>query len=65
MSQTVADIERGWVLVNKEQHRQLKSLQEKGSKKEVSCTIWNMDMWSGHEKKRADTEFHLFFLTSY
>lgn len=33
-AQTVADIERGWVLVNKEQHRQLKSLQEKGSKKE-------------------------------
>uniref|UniRef100_UPI00398E7375 sorting nexin-17 isoform X7 n=1 Tax=Pristiophorus japonicus TaxID=55135 RepID=UPI00398E7375 len=33
--QTVADIERGWILVNKEQHRQLKSLQEKGSKKEV------------------------------
>uniref|UniRef100_UPI00398EE8B7 sorting nexin-17 isoform X6 n=1 Tax=Pristiophorus japonicus TaxID=55135 RepID=UPI00398EE8B7 len=32
--QTVADIERGWILVNKEQHRQLKSLQEKGSKKE-------------------------------
>uniref|UniRef100_A0A8C2KJ34 Sorting nexin-17 n=1 Tax=Cyprinus carpio TaxID=7962 RepID=A0A8C2KJ34_CYPCA len=33
-SQTVSDIERGWILVNKEQHRQLKSLQEKGSKKE-------------------------------
>lgn len=33
-AQTVADIERGWILVNKEQHRQLKSLQEKGSKKE-------------------------------
>ncbi|XP_007891171.1 sorting nexin-17 isoform X1 [Callorhinchus milii] len=32
--QTVSDIERGWILVNKEQHRQLKSLQEKGSKKE-------------------------------
>uniref|UniRef100_A0AAY4AYK0 Sorting nexin-17 n=1 Tax=Denticeps clupeoides TaxID=299321 RepID=A0AAY4AYK0_9TELE len=28
------DIDRGWILVNKEQHRQLKSLQEKGSKKE-------------------------------
>lgn len=34
--QTVSDIERGWILVNKDQHRQLKSLQEKGSKKEVS-----------------------------
>lgn len=33
--QTVSDIERGWILVNKDQHRQLKSLQEKGSKKEV------------------------------
>ncbi|XP_069743301.1 sorting nexin-17 isoform X2 [Narcine bancroftii] len=33
-AQTVADIEHGWILVNKEQHRQLKSLQEKGSKKE-------------------------------
>lgn len=33
-SQTLSDIERGWILVNKEQHRQLKSLQEKGSKKE-------------------------------
>uniref|UniRef100_A0A9J8DEI5 Sorting nexin-17 n=2 Tax=Cyprinus carpio TaxID=7962 RepID=A0A9J8DEI5_CYPCA len=33
-AQTVSDIERGWILVNKEQHRQLKSLQEKGSKKE-------------------------------
>lgn len=32
----MSDIERGWILVNKEQHRQLKSLQEKGSKKEVS-----------------------------
>lgn len=34
--QTVSDIERGWILANKDQHRQLKSLQEKGSKKEVS-----------------------------
>uniref|UniRef100_A0A672P3Q3 Sorting nexin-17 n=1 Tax=Sinocyclocheilus grahami TaxID=75366 RepID=A0A672P3Q3_SINGR len=33
-AQTVSDVERGWILVNKEQHRQLKSLQEKGSKKE-------------------------------
>ncbi|XP_072841516.1 sorting nexin-17 [Pogona vitticeps] len=33
-AQTVADIERGWILANKEQHRQLKSLQEKVSKKE-------------------------------
>ncbi|XP_041109054.1 sorting nexin-17-like isoform X1 [Polyodon spathula] len=33
-AQTVSDTERGWILVNKEQHRQLKSLQEKGSKKE-------------------------------
>uniref|UniRef100_A0A672N357 Sorting nexin-17-like n=1 Tax=Sinocyclocheilus grahami TaxID=75366 RepID=A0A672N357_SINGR len=33
-AQTVSEIERGWILVNKEQHRQLKSLQEKGSKKE-------------------------------
>ncbi|KAM3676415.1 sorting nexin-17 isoform 1-T1 [Ammospiza maritima maritima] len=32
--QTVSDIEHGWILVNKEQHRQLKSLQEKVSKKE-------------------------------
>uniref|UniRef100_A0A8C5C187 Sorting nexin-17 n=1 Tax=Gadus morhua TaxID=8049 RepID=A0A8C5C187_GADMO len=31
---TVSDIERGWILVNKDHHRQLKSLQEKGSKKE-------------------------------
>lgn len=37
--QTVSDIERGWILVNKDQHRQLKSLQEKGSKKEVSRGI--------------------------
>lgn len=36
LHQTVSDIERGWILVNKDQHRQLKSLQEKGSKKEVS-----------------------------
>uniref|UniRef100_A0A6Q2XJ40 Sorting nexin-17 n=1 Tax=Esox lucius TaxID=8010 RepID=A0A6Q2XJ40_ESOLU len=34
-TQTVSDIERGWILVNKDQHRQLKSLQEKGSKKEL------------------------------
>ncbi|XP_048371637.1 sorting nexin-17 isoform X1 [Sphaerodactylus townsendi] len=33
-AQTVADIERGWILASKEQHRQLKSLQEKVSKKE-------------------------------
>uniref|UniRef100_A0A8C4ZII3 Sorting nexin-17 n=1 Tax=Gadus morhua TaxID=8049 RepID=A0A8C4ZII3_GADMO len=33
-TQTVSDIERGWILVNKDHHRQLKSLQEKGSKKE-------------------------------
>uniref|UniRef100_A0A6I8SX44 Sorting nexin-17 n=1 Tax=Xenopus tropicalis TaxID=8364 RepID=A0A6I8SX44_XENTR len=32
--QAVSDVERGWVLVTKEQHRQLKSLQEKVSKKE-------------------------------
>ncbi|KAG9460591.1 hypothetical protein GDO78_020795, partial [Eleutherodactylus coqui] len=32
--QTFSDIERGWVQVNKEQLRQLKSLQEKDSKKE-------------------------------
>lgn len=36
LQQTVSDIERGWILVSKDQHRQLKSLQEKGSKKEVS-----------------------------
>lgn len=36
LHQTVSDIERGWILVNKDQDRQLKSLQEKGSKKEVS-----------------------------
>ncbi|XP_062934594.1 sorting nexin-17 isoform X2 [Cynocephalus volans] len=34
-AQTVSDIEHGWILVTKEQHRQLKSLQEKVSKKEV------------------------------
>ncbi|KAM9382708.1 sorting nexin-17 isoform 3-T3 [Phaethornis superciliosus] len=33
-AQTVSDIEHRWILVNKEQHRQLKSLQEKVSKKE-------------------------------
>lgn len=33
-AQTLWDIERGWILVNKDQHRQLKSLQEKGSRKE-------------------------------
>ncbi|KAM4771651.1 sorting nexin-17 [Rhinophrynus dorsalis] len=33
-AQTVCDVERGWLQVNKEQHRQLKSLQEKVSKKE-------------------------------
>ncbi|NWS11409.1 SNX17 protein, partial [Pachyramphus minor] len=33
-AQTVSDIEHGWIVVNKEQHRQLKSLQEKVSKKE-------------------------------
>ncbi|XP_043365861.1 sorting nexin-17 isoform X4 [Dermochelys coriacea] len=33
-AQTVSDIERGWILVTQEQHRQLKSLQEKVSKKE-------------------------------
>lgn len=37
--QTVSDIERGWIIVNKDQHRQLKSLQEKGSKKEVSRSL--------------------------
>lgn len=35
LHQTVSDVDRGWILVNKDQHRQLKSLQEKGSKKEV------------------------------
>ncbi|TRZ01331.1 hypothetical protein DNTS_025524, partial [Danionella cerebrum] len=35
--QTMADVERGWILANKEQHKQLKSLQEKGSKKEFIC----------------------------
>ena len=39
LHQTVSDIERSWILVNKDQHRQLKSLQEKGSKKEVSKGI--------------------------
>ncbi|XP_053565369.1 sorting nexin-17 [Bombina bombina] len=34
-AQTVSDIERGWVQVTKEQLRQLKSLQEKVSKKEL------------------------------
>ncbi|XP_018117356.1 sorting nexin-17 isoform X2 [Xenopus laevis] len=33
-AQAVSDVERGWVQVTKEQHRQLKSLQEKVSKKE-------------------------------
>ncbi|XP_023579376.1 sorting nexin-17-like isoform X2 [Octodon degus] len=33
-AQTVSDIERGWILVTKEQHQQLTSLQEKVSKKE-------------------------------
>ncbi|KAH0505035.1 Sorting nexin-17 [Microtus ochrogaster] len=33
-AQTVSDIEHGWILVTKEQHRQLKSLQDKVSKKE-------------------------------
>ncbi|KFP21476.1 Sorting nexin-17, partial [Egretta garzetta] len=37
-AQTVSDIEHGWILVNKEQHRQLKSLQEKVSKKERAST---------------------------
>ncbi|XP_074656433.1 sorting nexin-17-like [Tubulanus polymorphus] len=32
--QAVNDIERGWVLASKEQHRQLAALQNKGSKKE-------------------------------
>lgn len=32
----MSDIEHGWILVTKEQQRQLKSLQEKVSKKEVS-----------------------------
>lgn len=51
--QTVSDIERGWILVNKEQHRQLKSLQEKGSKKEVRLSsathvIWSpLCLWAG------------------
>ncbi|KAJ6661259.1 hypothetical protein lerEdw1_015396 [Lerista edwardsae] len=38
-AQTVADIERGWILASKEQHRQLKSLQEKVSKKEVGLDL--------------------------
>jgi sorting nexin-17 len=33
--QTVADVERGWVLSNKEMKQQLASLQARGAKKEV------------------------------
>jgi len=34
--QTVADVERGWVLSSKEVKQQLASLQARGAKKEVS-----------------------------
>lgn len=42
--QTVSDIERGWILANKDQHRQAKSLQEKGSKKEVRADCSRSDL---------------------
>ena len=40
--QAVSDISRNWVLANKDQHKHLKALQDKNSKKEVkmySCTF--------------------------
>ena len=40
--QAVSDIARNWVLANKDQHKHLKTLQDKNSKKEVkmhSCTF--------------------------
>ncbi|KAM9382706.1 sorting nexin-17 isoform 1-T1 [Phaethornis superciliosus] len=50
-AQTVSDIEHRWILVNKEQHRQLKSLQEKVSKKEVGeGTVLSLEQflqWGG------------------
>lgn len=36
-------MERGWVLASKEEHRQLTSLQQKGSKKEVK--MLPTDIW--------------------
>lgn len=33
--QAVSDIDRGWVIADKEQHRRLAALQQKNSKKEV------------------------------
>jgi sorting nexin-17 len=35
--QTVADVEKGWVLSSKEVKQQLASLQARGAKKEVCC----------------------------
>ena len=36
--QAVSDLNRGWVLGSKEQHKQLKALQDKNSKREVVQT---------------------------
>jgi hypothetical protein len=36
----VSDIERGWVWAPKEQQRQLSALQQRGSKKEVSSSLY-------------------------
>ena len=35
----VNDVDRGWLMASKEQHKQLTSLQKKGSKKEVKILV--------------------------
>lgn len=44
-AQTVQDVERGWILTNREIQRQLAALQAKGAKKDVSncCEIKSED----------------------
>ena len=39
-AQTVQDVERGWVLTNREIQRQLAALQAKGAKKEVCSMLF-------------------------
>ena len=40
--QAVNDVERGWVIANKEQRRQLGTLQQRNSKKEVRNMNWTL-----------------------
>lgn len=39
-AQTVSDIERGWIITNKDVEEQLAILQSRGAKREVSITLY-------------------------